>query len=140
MHCYQHILMATDSPDGDDLKAAQKAAELAKESGATLSLLHVTKELNRGMEYALSSISELEDEIRERAETGTRVLGEKVGVPANERFVKQGLPTQTICDHAENSQTDLIVVGNRRRGIMALFTIARAMISNQPCDVLIVKE
>lgn len=140
MHCYQHILMATDSPIGDDVVAAKRAAQIAKESGATLSLLHVSKELNRGMEYALSTVANLEDEMLERAEHDINELGNRVGVPNDERFVKQGSPNRTITEHAEQSRTDLIVVGNRRRGLLALFTVARAILSNQPCDVLVVKE
>ena len=140
MHCYQHILMAIDSPMNQELIAAKRAALIAKESGATLSLLHVTRELNRGMEFSIAGAADLEDQIQERALHDLNELGDYVGVPNAERFIKQGAANRTIFEHAKKNRTDLIIVGNRRNGLMALFTIARAVLTKQPCDVLIVKE
>lgn len=140
MHCYQHILMAIDSPLNDEFKAAQRAAFIAKESGASLSLLHVTKELSRGMEFSLASVADLENEIHKKAQHDINEIGDRVGVPEHQRFVRQGIANQTIFDHAQRTHADLIVVGNRRNGLMALFTVARAILAKQPCDVLVVKE
>ncbi len=140
MHGYQHILMAIDSPMSDEINAAQRAALIAKESGATLSLLHVTRELNRGMEFSLTGAADLEKQIEERAQHDINQVGDYVGVPSNKRFIKHGIVNKMIFDHAKKTKTDLIIVGNRRHGFMALFTMARAILTCQPCDVLIVKE
>jgi len=140
MHCYQHILMAIDSPMNEEFKAAQRAASIARDSGASLSLLHVTKELSRGMEFSLASVADLENEIQKKAQHDIDEIGDRVGVPESQRFVRQGIANQTIFEHARRTKADLIVVGNRRNGFMALFTVARAILAKQPCDVLVVKE
>ncbi len=140
MHSYQHILMAIDSPIKEEFKAAQRAAFIAKETGATLSLLHVTRELSRGMEFSLASITDLENEIQKKAEHDMNEIGDRVGIPMNKRFLRQGIANQAIFEHARRTETDLIVVGNCRSGLMALFTVARAILTKQPCDVLVVKE
>lgn len=140
MHCYQHILMAIDSPMDDEIKTAERATSIAKEMGANLSLLHVTREINRGLEFSLTGVTDLENQIQERAHHDVNEVGDHMGVPSHQRFVKQGVINKMIFDHAQKTKTDLIIVANKRHGLMALFTMARAILTRQPCDVLIVKE
>ena len=68
MSGYQHILCAVDL-GGDNLEVASRAAELAKQTGAKLSLLHVVEyiPIDLANELVLPQQQEIEDQLVEQS-------------------------------------------------------------------------
>lgn len=119
---YSKILIATDgSPTAG--KAAQRGAELARDVGASVILLHVGD-------------TKVGQPIVEKA---AQALGEGLQITA---LSEDGDPADVICSVAEREAVDLIVVGNKGMTEVTRFLLGN--VPNQvshhaPCNLLIVK-
>jgi nucleotide-binding universal stress UspA family protein len=119
------ILMPTDGSK-TAIKAVEYAVELAKQMGATITLLSVID----NSFYAAQSIpavaspthliEPIEDYIRQAVKVyleDAERLCEKHGVQSK-KVIKSGHPVEEIIKEAENSKADLIVIGSHGRSAL----------------------
>lgn len=126
-------------------QAAQRAAQLAREHGATLRLLHVINSSVRAttVEQWLLPQFDLEQRIVEDARKALDDLATAVAAPeqAVERDVRSGLVLDEIL--AATEQADLLVLGPRGlRPVheLILGTLAERLLSKSKCPMLVVKR
>ena len=141
MRTYQHILAAVDlSPEGSEV--LERAHDLAKRYGSTLSLIHVIEPLpvDAAGEALLPPMS-IESELHENAEHKLNELADQVGLERTHRHVVMGYTKREIIGFAEGKNVDLIVVGSHGRHGLALLlgSTANAVLHGAPCDVLAVR-
>lgn len=119
------ILVATDGSE-TARKSVEYAADLAKQTGATITLLTV---INKSFFITQSVpavatpthlIEPIEDYLRQVAEADIEEaerLCNKSGVQS-ERVIRLGHPVEEIIREAEESEVDLIVMGSHGKGAL----------------------
>jgi nucleotide-binding universal stress UspA family protein len=115
---YNRILFATDGSDSAQ-KAAGHAVALARQTGATLSVVYVIDThaaFHLGV-YQAEALNELREEGR-RALTAVADLAREVGVTIEETLC-EGRPGEAIVREAEHQGADLIVVGSHGQNPLA---------------------
>jgi nucleotide-binding universal stress UspA family protein len=136
---YQRIVVAFDASDGAQT-ALRKAAELAQALGATLTLVSCTARfpgqgaLPGAEDVDPGAAAAARESLEQAAATlpGLDCVLEVVG----------GSPPGAIVGFAEQSGADLIVTGSRGPALMPQAVLGRvtsAIVSNSPCDVLVVE-
>jgi nucleotide-binding universal stress UspA family protein len=133
---YRKILVAYDGSDGARA-ALRSAIALAGASGGSVHLLESTGHLEHAEEGVVEADPGAESSARHALEAAADQLDE---VPAVTRVVK-GDPVAAIIGTAEDIDADLIVMGSRGRALMPKAVLGRvtsAVVSNSPCDVLVV--
>ncbi len=142
---YQHVLFAADFSE-DALQVGERAKEVARQSGARLSLIHVVEDVNIGLGGGyelLPVLSELPDQVLlQEAQAALGALAEKLGLDDAEQWVVNALSTKEgILGAAREHGADLIVVGSHGRHGLALLlgSTANAVLHGAPCDVLAVR-
>jgi nucleotide-binding universal stress UspA family protein len=140
----RRILVGVDgSPESTT--ACWSAIALARQVGASLTLLHVAQP------HVLRSSFDSAPQWREAQETA-RARGEQIveearslcgdDVPCTTQ-VAFGEPSATICRRARELDADLIVVGSRGLGTikrLVLGSVSTAVSNRAPCSVLVVRE
>lgn len=136
---YKHILLATDFTDDSEI-VIKKAAELAHQMGAKLSILHVVEPLP-GYGYAFIGSAEIEIQLVEEAKKQLEALGKKYKIDVDDQYVEIGPTKVEITRIAKEKNIDLIVVGSHgRHGLSILLgSTANAVIHGAHCDVLTVR-
>jgi universal stress protein A len=139
---YQHILCVVDLSE-ENVGVATRAAELARQNGARLSLLHVVEyiPIDLANELVLPQQQEIEEQLVKRAQQVLAELAGKLEFDRVEQAVVRGSTAGEIIDYAESQQADLIVIGRHgRHGISRLLgSTASAVLHHAPCDVLAVR-
>ncbi|MFO1370965.1 MAG: universal stress protein [Candidatus Competibacteraceae bacterium] len=142
---YQHVLFATDFSD-DALQVGERAKDIARRSGARLSMIHVVEDINislGGGYELLPVLPELPNE--SLLKESRRLLGElaqRLGIADAEQWVISAPSTKEgILGAAKEHSVDLIVVGSHGRHGLALLlgSTANAVLHGAPCDVLAVR-
>jgi nucleotide-binding universal stress UspA family protein len=134
------ILVPLDFSDCSEA-ALGFATSLARDTGATLLLVHVddTPLLLEGDEYLGAPPWVTEKEARARLDA---VILPDPNTPC-ERYLENGNPWIQIIQLAKDQQVDFIVMGTHgRRGLsrMLLGSIAEAVMRRAPCPVITVKH
>ncbi|HZL88792.1 MAG TPA: universal stress protein [Pirellulaceae bacterium] len=134
------ILVPTDFSEGSEM-ALDWATVLARDTGATLLLLHVEAIplTTGGGEFMYLDTRPPTAELAERLE---RVAPKDPGVPVVRRLLT-GDPASAILRTAEEEDVELIVMGTHgRRGITRLLmgSVAEEVVRKAPCPVLTVKQ
>ncbi len=125
-------------------KALQYAVALARQFGASVSLIHVVG-LNYGGEFGAIDIAAIETEMATSATAQLKTMLEKE-VPGDLRadaMVRIGPPATTIVDSAREHGTDLIVISTHGyRGLkhFLLGSTTENVVRLAPCPVLTVRE
>ncbi len=138
---YQKILCPVDF-DPNSLAALCAAAEIARENGGTVTLLHVIPPLIQpmGMPVETSLYDEQEKVARTRLAEIER--DHLAGVP-HESMTYVGDPAPSILKMQRKLGADLIVIGTHgRRGFSRLFlgSVAEHVIREAPCPVLTIRS
>jgi universal stress protein A len=142
MASYQHILAAIDFSAENDL-IVEKAAELANQNGAQLSLIYVVAPI--GVIYAeeipLPTEFDLEERLVTQAQEKLEALLGNHQIDGAQTLVKTGTPKKEIVQAAREQAVDLIVIGSHgRHGIqLVLGSTANAVLHTADCDVLAVR-
>lgn len=142
MKKYNHILLAVELDPKSDSLILAKAQELKAHYQARLTLLHVVEHLsNYGAAYGVSAGVDIEEILVNEAKVSIRKLGEKLGIPEQQQWVKVGPASQMIIDEAKASKADLIVIGSHgRHGVRLLLgSTANGVLHGAYCDVLAVR-
>ncbi|MCC6208618.1 MAG: universal stress protein [Gammaproteobacteria bacterium] len=142
---YSHILIAVDFPDAS-AHVVRRAADIARQDAATMSLLHVVDYLPPlGFADDLLPAPALlvdEKELLEHGTSSLEAFARKLGLPAEvRRHVVLGAPHQQIVEYANTNGVDLIVLGSHgRHGLGRLLgSTANAVLNHAACDVLAVR-
>lgn len=122
-------------------KALAKAIEMAKEEGAELTLMSVALEFLDVEEIPIHYMEKFKNQAI-RAVNKAREVVEKGGLKPQTRVEVGASPADNIVKYAEESKTDLIVMG--RRGMTGLDrflvgSVAGRVVSHAPCSVLVVR-
>lgn len=136
----KNILVPVDGSEGSDRAIAQ-AISLAGACGAKLNFLYVANINQLAINACLS------DAILEAVTKAGNVILERAMqmVPTGiekEATSETGSPAVVILDHAENTATDLIVMGSRGLGIVKgvlLGSVSQYIVEQAKCPVLVVK-
>ncbi len=129
--------------DGSDTaaKAAARAAELAKATGATVHVVCAFADSRRGTvtvgsdEFDVSGANTAEQIANQQA-----AAFRTMGISSTYASV-EGKPANVLLSEAERLDAEIIVVGNRRmQGVSrVLGAVANEVAHRAPCDVLVVK-
>jgi nucleotide-binding universal stress UspA family protein len=134
---YRNILVAYDGSDGAQA-ALRSAVALALASGGMIHLVQSTGHLENVGQGVMEGDPNAEASARNVLE---QAAGELDEVTAATRVVR-GDPARGIVAAAEQVGADLIITGSRGRAMMpeaVLGRVTSAVVSNAPCDVLVVQ-
>jgi len=148
----EKILVATDGSETAG-RAVDRAAELAKATGAKLYILTVESERI----FPLEKINELVqakgdvpimmdtpamlDEFCKQAAANAEARARVLGAPAIESEVLWGDAAETILETARSEGVDTIVLGRRGHGRLAgllVGSVSHKVVSLSPCTVIVV--
>jgi nucleotide-binding universal stress UspA family protein len=137
------ILVPTDMSDCS-LDALEYAAVVAKQSKASIELLHVLEPVYYGIDFTFVHADERERKRKWMAERIEHVSADlsRAGVLAKAR-VRGGVPPDAILEYAQTSGSDLIIMGTHgRRGLSHLLagSVTEAVLRQGTCPVLAVRE
>ena len=149
---YQHIIVAVDfSPHSE--KATYRAVQLARQSGAKLTMLTVVDDVAFYSAYlepldANAMIRPYDEELtasmaeaaHKAAEQNLKDLVDKTRAEGIQTEISIGSPSTSIISYAEATNCDLIVMGTHgRRGISRLLgSTAHSVQNHVRCEVLMV--
>ncbi|MGE0371318.1 MAG: universal stress protein [Gammaproteobacteria bacterium] len=142
---YSHILIAVDLSEAS-AQVARRAAAIARQNSAAMSLLHVVDYLPPlGFADDLLPSPALlvdEDELIRHGDASLEAFARKIESSAGmTRHVRLGAPHQEIVDFADAHGVDLIVLGSHgRHGLGRLLgSTANSVLNHAACDVLAVR-
>jgi nucleotide-binding universal stress UspA family protein len=144
---FSSIVVGTDGSETAG-KAVLQATELARQVGASVSLVSAyepvsgnrlreeKREVPKDMEWMVNPREDVEATLKEAAENGEGAGG-KV-----DTFAREGDPADAILDVAEETNADLIVVGNKgmtgtKRFLLG--SVPNKVSHHAPCSVLIIR-
>jgi len=142
----KNILVGTDASDGAN-RAIEVAAELAKHSGAALTIVTVAVPLRLDEEEQVRQFTRIEGSSTEP----TEVLAQQILTDAERRARRAGLisiktkllrgdPAEALINAIRNERADAIVVGRHGHGRLAgllLGSVSQKLVSLAPCVVLV---
>ena len=123
------------------LKALAKAIDMAKQEGAELTVMSVALEFQDVEEIPISYAEKFKDQAR-RAVNNACEVAENAGLKPQTRIEVGASPADNIVKYAEESKTDLIVMGHRGMTGLARFlvgSVAGRVVAHAPCSVLVVR-
>lgn len=150
------ILVAVDGSQSAQ-KAAKKAAELADQLKAEVTLIHVYTEsaqipVNQFNEVASYLSAETLDSIMEQQEDTIKEERQKILDQDAEFFAEKGIkadkvllhgdPADEVCDYAKENNYDLIVVADKGHGKVERFllgSISDKIVRHAKTSVMVVK-
>jgi nucleotide-binding universal stress UspA family protein len=133
---YRNIVVAYDGSEGAEA-ALRSAVAMAGASGGTIHLVHCTGHLESADQGVLQEDPNAESTARSALEQAADQLDEVSVVTS----VVTGDPVRELIAAAERLHADLIVTGSRGPAMMPQAVLGRvtsAVVSNSPCDVLVV--
>jgi universal stress protein A len=139
----KRILVPVDFSDCSH-KALQYAAAFAKQFGAEIILVHIVELATyaQGPMIAMTAVADtsIREEAAKRLSEWRNAIASTATVKAN---VRTGTPYHEIVRAAEETNTDLIVIGTHGRGDFAHIFIgstAERVVRHAPCPVFVVRE
>lgn len=139
---YKKILLAVELESSCDTLPAQKAKNIAAESGAELVVVHAVEHMSSyGAAYGIAAGADIEEMLLDSAKEAMNKFGSKIGVPENNRIIRVGTAKVVILEEAERIKADLIIIGSHgRHGIRLLLgSTANAVLHGAKCDVLAIR-
>ena len=146
---FKNILCAVDGSE-HALKAAELAADLAKQYGASLTFLTVSKELKMTpevkrfmqIEHLTGSPQYVLDEMTDRVLADAKAAAKARGLTGVKSEVKTGNPARAIVAYADRTKADAIVMGGRGLGDIGgalLGSVSHKVSSLSKCTCITVK-
>ena len=136
---YKHILVASDL-NHECLPVIMKAASLVKIFKAKLSVVNVMPSIPYYMASGLSSVADIENEMRTEAKEKVFEALSKVGIKADV-YISEGAAKIEIVKLSKKLAADLIVVGSHgSHGIKGILgETASGVLHKAKCDVFVVR-
>lgn len=124
------------------MEALEYGARLAKDSGASVTLLHILEPLSYGIDLTFGHAAEQNRQqiVARLKQTADEIQSQGVSVRA---VIRGGTPADSILDYIQGSVCDLVAMGTHgRRGIshMVKGSVAEAVLRRAPCPVLAGKQ
>ena len=148
---FKNILVSVDGSDSSN-KALEAAAELAANSGGTLHILHVVREmqvpLNPGLMDAYEKMERQRQDVLTTAgehlinQAKRAVESEGLDDDKIETDIGAGDPASAIVDYAAKNKADLIVLGSRGHGKvegLLMGSVSRKVSNTAKTNCLIIK-
>ncbi len=142
MDAYQHILIGLDLTEPDATTIGKRALQLAQQSGAQVSLVHVIEPLT----FAYSGdvpvdLTKTQDLMEQHAQRRLLALVDELGIKPHTVQVTLGPTADELRRTAASVGADLIVVGSHGRHGLALLlgSTASHVLRGAECDVLAVR-
>jgi nucleotide-binding universal stress UspA family protein len=144
MKTFRHILVATDFSEASQ-PAVRLATELARQFGASLTLLHAFEYPRALYSEAALYTGDFVEPVLEDAETRMAeiVRGIDSDILEVEAKIRQGVPHEQILAAAKECAADLIVMGTHgRTGVARLLlgSVAEKVVRLSPIPVLAVRQ
>lgn len=139
---YTQVLLAIDLHPDCDKTTFEKAAAIAKDCGAKLSVIHAIEHISAyGIAQAYPTVLDLEEQIVNDAKKELEKMAKEWSIPLKDQYVEVGPPKSIILARATELKADLIVVGSHgRHGLSLLLgSTANAVLHHATCDVLAVR-
>jgi len=141
MNEYQHILLAVDLSEDSQL-LAERAAALAKQNDAKLSLVHTIEPINfaYGGDIPMD-LSAIQEQLDEHAHKKVAEFANQFNIAEESQHIVVGLPQNEIHRIARELNVDLIVVGTHgRHGLSLLLgSTSNGVLHGADCDILAVR-
>jgi nucleotide-binding universal stress UspA family protein len=139
----KRILVPTDLSDCS-LDALEYAAVVARQSKASVELLHVLEPVYYGLDFTFEHAGEREKKRKHIAQALEDLSADfsKAGIIIK-TCIRGGMPSDTILEYVQTSASDLIIMGTHgRRGLSHLVTgsVTEAVLRRGPCPVLAVRK
>jgi len=138
---YTHVLLASDLTEASH-QVAEKAAAIAKQHGAKLSVMHIVEPMPAYVDTgAYAGVTDIEQGLIEEAKSNCAELSLTLNVAPADQHIEVGPPKYLIVKRAEELGADLIVVGSHGRHGMSwlLGSTANAVVNSAHVDVLVVR-
>ena len=135
---FETILFTVDR-SRESQEAAQMVAKLVNTFNSRLVILSVVKQESSDAEDSPPDPMSSAEAVAELLNSARQVFS-RAGIEA-ETIERQGMPSFTICDVADEIDADLIVMGSRGLGLTeegAVDSITNRVVNLSPCPVLIV--
>jgi len=141
MNEYQHILLAVDLSE-DSLYLAERAAALAEQNHAKLSLVHTIEPINfaYGGDIPMD-LTAIQEQLDEHAHSKIAEFARQFNIAEQNQHIVVGLPQNEIHRTARELNVDLIVVGTHgRHGLSLLLgSTSNGVLHGAECDILAVR-
>lgn len=137
---FEQVLVPVDFSDCS-LDALEYGIQIAKDFGATLSLLHVLEPVAYDDAHTLVQQDRLRSKLDLQFKPYVDVI-RSAGISVRQE-IRGGVPVDTILDWAGAKDCDLIVMGTHgRRGISHVMrgSVAEGVLRRAPCPVLAVRD
>lgn len=138
---YKNILVGLDLSE-ESSQVLERAAQIAADSGAQLSLAHIIEPLTfaYGGDIPMD-LSEVQEQLQNQAKMQLGKAAANLNIPESRQHVVLGQPATEIHRLAEDSGCDLIVIGSHGRHGLALLlgSTANGVLHGAGCDVLAVR-
>lgn len=141
MACYKHIIAGLDLSE-ESPQVLEKAAELAKACGASLSIAHVIEPLTFAYGGDMPvDLSEVQEQLQLKAEQELQRLAGQIDHAIQQEHVLVGQPATELHHLAGQENADLIIVGSHGRKGFALLlgSTSNSVLHGASCDVLAVR-
>lgn len=141
MACYKHIIAGLDLSE-ESPQVLEKAAELARACGASLSVAHVIEPLTFAYGGDMPvDLSEVQEQLQLKAEQELQRLAGQIQHPIQQEHVLVGQPATELHHLAGQENADLIIVGSHGRKGFALLlgSTSNSVLHGASCDVLAVR-
>ena len=145
MATYQKILVAVDLSSESEL--VLEKAQLIADADAEIHVVYVQEPMDNvyvgivPQSAAFSGLGDLESQLGEELKQKLAALGEKFNLAPDHLHILNGSPANEIHRFADESGTQLIVIGTHgQKGLQLLLgSTANAVLHGAGCDVLSVK-
>lgn len=138
---YKHMLLAVDLTEESN-PVAERAAALAAQTQAKLSIIHVIEPINfaYGGDIPMD-LTAIQDQLDEHARQKLTEFAKPYNIPEQNQHTLVGLPQNEIHRIAKEEDVDLIIVGSHgRHGLSLLLgSTANGVLHGATCDVLAVR-
>lgn len=141
MATYKHIIAGLDLSE-ESPQVLQRASELARDCGATLSLAHVIEPLTFAYGGDMPvDLSEVQEQLQLKAEQELQRLARQTDFTIQREHVLVGQPATELHNLASQEGADLIIVGSHGRKGFALLlgSTSNSVLHGASCDVLAVR-
>ncbi len=144
---YKHILLSV-ALNKNSIKLLEKAAELAKQNRAKLSIIHIDLDIPHSYEGMLGAdYQEQESIVREESITSMKRLLNALEIdvvhhyPIQNQVITSGDLDNEILDYIDNNDIDLLIMGHHRSNFLSqfFFSPTEPVIRNMPCDLMFIK-
>lgn len=140
---YKHILVAVDfSPISE--RVLKRAYEIARESQALLSIVHVLEysPVAYGGEFSVPVDMNLTEILEDSARDELAKLAERYNIASEHQYLETGSVKLAIVRLAKTLHTDLMVIGSHsHHGLEVLLgSHASGILHHAHCDVLVIRN